>query len=309
MKRLFSRGTPAGDAIEHLEAAVHDIEEQVRDVNARIDRRAGRPLWQAITIGLLFGGIFLASLLWLTEIFVVFVTALVVLAVSELAGALKEKGRLRSRWPLVVMSGLMVPVVFFAGAQGQLWSLVVAMGLAVIIRVGRSVFDSQAQATTLSDIGVAIMVLAYIPFLGSFAVAIAAAPGGQWWVLAGVIIVVSVDTAAYVTGLSFGKTPLAPKISPKKTWEGFIGSLAAAVLAGSLLGPLMLGVPVAVGALLGLVLLGAATLGDLVESLIKRDLGIKDISSWLPGHGGFLDRLDSMLPAMAMLYVMFQIFR
>lgn len=309
MKRLFSRGTPAGDAIEHLEAAVHDIEEQVRDVNARIDRRAGRPLWQAITIGLLFGGIFLASLLWLTEIFVVFVTALVVLAVSELAGALKEKGRLRSRWPLVVMSGLMVPVVFFAGAQGQLWSLVVAMGLAVIIRVGRSVFDSQAQATTLSDIGVAIMVLAYIPFLGSFAVAIAAAPGGQWWVLAGVIIVVSVDTAAYVTGLSFGKTPLAPKISPKKTWEGFIGSLVAALLAGSLLGPLMLGVPVAVGALLGLVLLGAATLGDLVESLIKRDLGIKDISSWLPGHGGFLDRLDSMLPAMAMLYVMFQIFR
>lgn len=309
MKRLFSRGTPAGDAIEHLEAAVHDIEEQVRDVNARIDRRAGRPLWQAITIGLLFGGIFLASLLWLTEIFVIFVTALVVLAVSELAGALKENGRLRSRWPLVVMSGAMVPVVFFAGGQGQLWSLVVAMGLAVIIRAGRSLFDSQARATTLSDIGVAIMVLAYIPFLGSFAVAIAAVPGGQWWVLAGVIIVVSVDTAAYVTGLSFGKTPLAPKISPKKTWEGFIGSLVAAVVAGSLLGPLMIGVPVAVGALLGLVLLGAATLGDLVESLIKRDLGIKDISSWLPGHGGFLDRLDSMLPAMAMLYVMFQIFR
>ena len=309
MKRLFSRGTPAGDAIEHLEAAVHDIEEQVRDVNARIDRRAGRPLWQAITIGLLFGGIFLASLLWLTEIFVIFVTALVVLAVSELAGALKENGRLRSRWPLVVISGAMVPVVFFAGGQGQLWSLVVAMGLAVIIRAGRSLFDSQARATTLSDIGVAIMVLAYIPFLGSFAVAIAVVPGGQWWVLAGVIIVVSVDTAAYVTGLSFGKTPLAPKISPKKTWEGFIGSLVAAVVAGSLLGPLMIGVPVAVGALLGLVLLGAATLGDLVESLIKRDLGIKDISSWLPGHGGFLDRLDSMLPAMAMLYVMFQIFR
>jgi phosphatidate cytidylyltransferase len=288
---------------------VHDIEEQVRDVNARIDRRAGRPLWQAITIGLLFGGIFLASLLWLTEIFVIFVTALVVLAVSELAGALKENGRLRSRWPLVVISGAMVPVVFFAGGQGQLWSLVVAMGLAVIIRAGRSLFDSQARATTLSDIGVAIMVLAYIPFLGSFAVAIAVVPGGQWWVLAGVIIVVSVDTAAYVTGLSFGKTPLAPKISPKKTWEGFIGSLVAAVVAGSLLGPLMIGVPVAVGALLGLVLLGAATLGDLVESLIKRDLGIKDISSWLPGHGGFLDRLDSMLPAMAMLYVMFQIFR
>lgn len=309
MKNPFSRGTPAGDAIESLEAAVHDIEEQVRDVNARIDKRAGRPLWQAIVFGLLFGGLFFASLMWLTEIFVAFVTILVVLAASELAGALRENGRLRSRWPLVVMSGSMVPIAFYAGPVGQLWSLVVAMGLAVIIRAGRSVFDRGARATTLSDIGVAVMVLAYIPFLGSFAVAIAAVPGGQWWVLAGVIIVVSIDTAAYATGLSFGKTPLAPMISPKKTWEGFAGSLVAAVVAGALLGSLMLGVSVAVGILLGLVLLGAATLGDLVESLIKRDLGVKDISSWLPGHGGFLDRLDSMLPAMAMLYVMFQIFR
>jgi len=153
------------------------------------------------------------------------------------------------------------------------------------------------------------MVLAYVPFLGSFAVAIAAVPGGVWWVFAGVIIVVSVDVAAYASGLSFGKHPMAPKISPKKTWEGFAGSLIAAVLAGSLVGTLMLGQTLFVGVLLGLLLLGSATLGDLVESLIKRDLGIKDISSWLPGHGGFLDRLDSMLPSMAMLYVLFQIFR
>lgn len=309
VKRLFSRGTPAGDAIEHIEAAVHDIEEQVRDVNARIDQRAGRPLWQAITIGLLLGGVFLASLLWLVQLFLLFVMALVIVAVSELAGALKEEGRLRSRWPLVIVSGSMIPVAFYAGPEGQLWSLVVAMALVVVIRMGRSVVDSGARASTFPDIGVAIMVLAYIPFLGGFAVAIAAVPGGQWWVLAGVIIVVSVDTAAYVTGLNLGRTPLAPKISPKKTWEGFAGSLVAAVVAGSLLGPLMIGVSVWVGVLLGVVLLGSATLGDLVESLIKRDLNIKDISSWLPGHGGFLDRLDSILPSMAMLYVMFQIFR
>jgi phosphatidate cytidylyltransferase len=101
---------------------------------------------------------------------------------------------------------------------------------------------------------------------------------------------------------------MAPKISPKKTWEGFAGSLIVALIAGSLLGTLMLGVPLWVSLLLGAVLVGSATLGDLVESLIKRDLEIKDISSWLPGHGGFLDRLDSMLPSMAMLYVMVQIF-
>jgi len=118
-----------------------------------------------------------------------------------------------------------------------------------------------------------------------------------------------VDVAAYASGLILGKTPLAPKISPKKTWEGFLGSLLAALVASALLGTLMLGQPLWVSLLLGFLLLGSATLGDLVESLIKRDLGIKDISSWLPGHGGFLDRLDSMLPSMAMLYVMFQIFR
>ena len=309
IRRLFTRGTPAGDALDSLEAAVMDLEEQVRDVNARIDQRAGRPLWQAITFGLLLGGVFLGSLFWLVEFFVAFVTLLVIFAVIELAGALKEKGNLRSRLPLVLVSAAMIPVAYFGGSEGHLWSLVGAMVVVTLIRVGRSVFDPPARPTTLSDTGVAIMVLAYVPFLGSFAVAIAAVPGGVWWVFAGVIIVVSVDVAAYASGLSFGKHPMAPKISPKKTWEGFAGSLIAAVLAGSLVGTLMLGQTLFVGVLLGLLLLGSATLGDLVESLIKRDLGIKDISSWLPGHGGFLDRLDSMLPSMAMLYVLFQIFR
>ncbi|MEL0149831.1 MAG: phosphatidate cytidylyltransferase, partial [Pontimonas sp.] len=96
--------------------------------------------------------------------------------------------------------------------------------------------------------------------------------------------------------------------SPKKTWEGFAGSLLAALLAGGLLGVFLLGLEWWQGIIVGALLLGSATLGDLIESLIKRDLGIKDISSWLPGHGGFLDRLDSMLPSMAMLYVLFQIF-
>jgi phosphatidate cytidylyltransferase len=309
IRRLFSRGTHAAEALDTIEAAVLDLEEQVRDVNARIDKRAGRPLWQAITFGLLLGGVFLASLFWLVELFVVFVTGLVIFAVLELAGALKEKGRLRTRWPLVIVSASMVPVAFFQGAEGHLWSLVVAMVAVTLMRVGRSVFDSPARATTVPDIGVAIMVLAYIPFLAGFAVAIAAVPGGVWWVFAGVIVVVSVDVAAYVSGLSFGKHPLAPKISPKKTWEGFLGSLIAALVAGGLVGTLMLSQPVWVGLLLGALLLGSATLGDLIESLIKRDLAIKDISSWLPGHGGFLDRLDSMLPSMAMLYVLFQIFR
>lgn len=309
IRRLFSRGTPAAEAIDTIEAAVLDLEGQVRDVNARIDKRAGRPLWQAITFGLLLGGGFLASLFFFVELFVVYVTGLVVFAVLELAGALKEKGSLRFRLPLVLVSASMIPVAFFGGPEGHLWSFVGAIVVVTVLRLARSVVDASARPSTLPDMGVAIMVLAYIPFLGSFAAAIAAVPGGVWWVFAGVIIVVSVDVTAYVSGLAWGKNPLAPKISPKKTWEGFLGSLLGALVAGALVGTLMLGQPLWVGLLLGTLLLGSATLGDLVESLIKRDLGIKDISSWLPGHGGFLDRLDSMLPSMAMLYVLFQIFR
>jgi len=295
------------EPLAQFEAAVHDMEEQVREVNARIDKRAGRPLWQAITFGLLLGGVFLASLFFVGELFMLFVTALVVFATLELAGALVEKGRLRSRWPLVTISAAMPPVVFFLGPVGHLWVLLGGVTLAALIRLGRAVVQSESRPTTASDIGVAILVLTYIPFLGSFALALHSAPGGMWWVFAGVAIVVSVDVGAYVTGLSLGRTPLAPKISPKKTWEGFAGSAVAALISGGLLAPFALDLPVWVGIVLGLLLLGSATLGDLIESLIKRDLGVKDISSWLPGHGGFLDRLDSILPSMALLFVAYQI--
>ena len=300
--------SPVTQQLDNLESVVSDIEGQVREVNARIDQRAGRPLWQAIGMGLLLGGAFVASLLWLVDLFVAFVTVLVIFAVLELSGALALKGRLQSKWPLVILSAAMVPVAWVLSAEGQVWTLLGAIVIAAVIRAGRSILQPGSRATTLSDIGVAILVLTYIPFLGSFAAAIAATEVGRLWVLAGVVIVVSVDTGAYVTGLSFGKTPMAPKISPKKTWEGFAGSSVAALLAGGLFGVFLLDVGLWVGLLLGAVLLGSATLGDLVESLIKRDLDIKDISSWLPGHGGFLDRLDSVLPSMAMLFVMFQIF-
>jgi phosphatidate cytidylyltransferase len=300
--------SPVTQQLDNLESVVSDIEGQVREVNARIDQRAGRPLWQAIGMGLLLGGAFVASLLWLVDLFVAFVTVLVIFAVLELSGALALKGRLQSKWPLVILSAAMVPVAWVLGAEGQVRTLLGAIVIAAVIRAGRSILQPGSRATTLSDIGVAILVLTYIPFLGSFAAAIAATEVGRLWVLAGVVIVVSVDTGAYVTGLSFGKTPMAPKISPKKTWEGFAGSSVAALLAGGLFGVFLLDVGLWVGLLLGAVLLGSATLGDLVESLIKRDLDIKDISSWLPGHGGFLDRLDSVLPSMAMLFVMFQIF-
>ncbi len=148
----------------------------------------------------------------------------------------------------------------------------------------------------------------YVAFMAGFTVLLTAQDGGQWWTLAFLIVVVAVDTGAYASGLAFGKHLMAPTISPKKTWEGFAGSVAAALIAGILLAIFMLQQPWWVGVILALAMVLTATSGDLAESLIKRDLGIKDISSFLPGHGGFLDRLDSALLSGAVAYALFLIF-
>jgi phosphatidate cytidylyltransferase len=128
--------SPVTQQLDNLESVVSDIEGQVREVNARIDQRAGRPLWQAIGMGLLLGGAFVASLLWLVDLFVAFVTVLVIFAVLELSGALALKGRLQSKWPLVILSAAMVPVAWVLGAEGQVWTLLGAIVIAAVIRAG-----------------------------------------------------------------------------------------------------------------------------------------------------------------------------
>jgi phosphatidate cytidylyltransferase len=149
------------------------------------------------------------------------------------------------------------------------------------------------------DILAGTLVQLYVAFAASLCVLLLRQDGGQWWVLAFIIIAVAADTGAYATGLSFGRHPMAPRISPKKTWEGFGGAVLAALIAGVLLAIFMLGLVWWTGLIIGAAILVTATLGDLGESMIKRDLGIKDMSSWLPGHGGVLDRLDSILPSAA----------
>jgi phosphatidate cytidylyltransferase len=131
---------------------------------------------------------------------------------------------------------------------------------------------------------------------------------GVAWVILAFVVTWGNDTFAYFAGHAFGRHKLYERISPKKTWEGFAGGAAASLVAGVLLSTLMLGNTWWFGLIFGAAIFLSATLGDLVESLIKRDIGIKDMSSWLPGHGGFLDRLDSILPSAAVAYVAFRIF-
>jgi len=287
-----------------------DFETQARAANDKINARTGRPLLRAIGVGLILGGSLLVSLLILKELYMLFAGALVAFVAYELATALRSAGRDVPRIPTVVAAVAVVPATFYWGDEGHWW---VTLGGIAVIAVWRLIelVRPSARASSknvLLDLGAGAFIMIYVAFMAGFTVLLTAQDGGQWWTLAFLIVVVAVDTGAYASGLAFGKHLMAPTISPKKTWEGFAGSVAAALLAGILLAIFMLQQPWWVGVILALAMVLTATSGDLAESLIKRDLGIKDISSFLPGHGGFLDRLDSALLSGAVAYALFLIF-
>jgi phosphatidate cytidylyltransferase len=153
------------------------------------------------------------------------------------------------------------------------------------------------SAHFVRDVTAGLFVAAYVPLFCSFATLLVVAPDGVARVLTFMICVVASDVGGYAAGVLAGRHPMAPTISPKKSWEGFAGSLVAGSTAGALSVVLGLGAPWWAGALTGALLVLTATLGDLVESMVKRDLGIKDMGNLLPGHGGLMDRMDSLLPA------------
>jgi phosphatidate cytidylyltransferase len=158
------------------------------------------------------------------------------------------------------------------------------------------------------DVGASAFVLLYVPTLASFAVLSVHAHDGAARILAFVATVVCSDTGGYATGVMFGKHPLAPIVSKGKTWEGFAGSVVACSVAGVLFMTLTFHHAWWKGLLFGLAIVATATLGDLGESMIKRDIGVKDMGRLLPGHGGIMDRLDSLLPCAAVAYLLLSAF-
>lgn len=294
-----------------------DIERQFEASKAQFDQaqekinaRTGRNLILAIAIGLVFGGALLLSLLVIKELFLVFAVVIVAFASYELAQALRKGDFDVPRIPTVAVAVAVVPFAYFGGAGGQLLAVLGDILLVSLWRLLEQLSSTRRTSARalLRDLGASAFVQGYVTFLATFAVVLTAADGGQWWTLAFVIVAISADTGAYASGLAFGRHPMAPVISPKKTWEGFAGGAAASVIAGVLLSLFMLGNTWWFGLIFGVAIFLTATLGDLAESLVKRDLGIKDMSSWLPGHGGFLDRLDSILPSAAVAFVAFRIF-
>ncbi len=313
------RGKPSrAEFRAQVKATRADIERQVQArkaqldaTNERIEARTGRNLILAILIGLGFGLLMLFSLIVIKELFMVVAAATIGFSAFELTQALRAAGRDVPRIPTIIAAVAIVPAAYYGHSGGQLVALAGGIVLVWVWRLVEAVVRRPRVRgrLLLRDLGSSALIQLYVAFLGSFAVLLLAENGGQWWTLAFLILVIAIDTGAYATGLSFGRHPMAPTISPKKTWEGFAGAALASVVAGILLSLFMIGRPWWFGVLFGLVLLCTATLGDLAESLIKRDLGIKDMSSWLPGHGGFLDRLDSILPSAAAAYALFLIFR
>ncbi|GLK17468.1 hypothetical protein GCM10017602_19500 [Herbiconiux flava] len=298
-----------------IQAQVRARKEQFDEANEKITARSGRNLVSAILIGVVLAGVMVVSLVVIKELYLVLAVVLVTFGTLELATALRAAKLHVARIPTVFAGVAVVPAAYYWGATGQ-W-LVALAGMLVVtlwrlvevaVRQPRSQGPRPDARALLKDLGAGIFVQVYVSFLASISVLLLAQEGGQWWVLSFIIVVVLVDVGAYASGLNFGKHPMAPTISPKKTWEGLAGALLAALIGGVLLSILLLGQPWWFGLLFGAVITFTATVGDLSESLLKRDIGIKDMSSWLPGHGGFLDRLDSILPSAAAAYLLWVVF-
>ncbi|WP_240665742.1 phosphatidate cytidylyltransferase [Agromyces sp. LHK192] len=301
-----------------MNARKADLERQFEAGRAQFDQaqekikaRTGRNLILAILIGVAFGAALLLSLLVVKQLFMLFAVVVAAFATGELVQALR-KGDIRVPIvPSVAAAVIAVPVSYFFGAAGQVIAVLGGIVLVTLWRLASSGRHRDARQPGRGlglDLAAGAFVQGYVTFLATFTVVLTAADGGEWWTLAFIVTAVAADTGAYAFGLMFGKHPMAPVISPKKTWEGFAGAAGTSLVAGVLLALFMLDQPWWFGLLFGAAILASATIGDLIESLIKRDLGIKDMSSWLPGHGGFLDRLDSILPSAAVAFVAFSIF-
>lgn len=293
-----------------IEAQVKATREQLEHATEVIEAKTGRNLPLAIIIGLALGFAMLFSLIVVKELFMAFAAFVVFFSVIELAWALRSSGRRVPRLPLAIAALATVPAAFYLGDLGHWWVSIGGVGLVVLWRLVELINPKlrAAPSEVWLDLAASSFIQIYIAFLASYSVLLTAKDGGQWWTLAYLILVISVDTGAYATGLTLGRHPMAPKISPKKTWEGFAGSVAAAFIAGILLSVFMIKMPWWFGFIFGAVIVFTATIGDLAESMLKRDLGIKDISSWLPGHGGFLDRMDSIVLSSAAAYLLFLIY-
>ncbi len=272
---------------------------------ANVHKKAGRDLPAAIAVGCGLGAIVLVSLLTWKPIFVAVVTIGVSLGVWELIQALRS-GRIAAPLvPTMLAAAALAPAAYLAGPEG----LSVAFALScVVIVVWVAVESGRERANAIRDIAGGVFITAYVPLMGGLAALLVAERDGVSRIIVFIVVTISSDIGGYAFGATFGRHPMAPMLSPKKSWEGFAGSVLSCVLVGVVSVVLLLDGAWWIGVILGVAVACFATMGDLAESTLKRDLGIKDMGTLLPGHGGLMDRLDSLVMTIPVTFAVLTIF-
>src|SRR5689334_5681183 len=264
--------------------------------------RAGRNLPAAIGVGVGLGVVIIGSLFWQKFLFIFVVLAAVLLAVDEMIKSLRTGGAVIPRVPVFVGTAAMLIAAYFGGPM----ALLVAMAGTVLA----TIFWRMPGGSVgfVRDTSAGVFLIGYVPLLAGFAVLLVQPEAdGPLRVLTFFLVVVASDVGGYVAGVLFGEQPMAPTISPKKSWEGFGGSTVACIGGGlASVGLLPDGNWWDCGSV-GAVAVVAGTVGDLCDSMTKRDLGIKHMSNLLPGHGGVMDRLDSLLATAPAVWLLLHI--
>ena len=260
--------------------------------------RAGRNLPAAIAVGLSLGLMVLGSLLVWKPAFLGVIAAAACVGIWEMARAMRITGAHPPLVPLLGGGLVITGLGWFAGEDAVVLGLVATVLSAVVWRL------ADRPAEFRRDFVASLLITVYVPFLLTFGILLSLPDDGEWRVLVTLIAVILSDTGGYAFGVFLGKHPMAPLISPKKSWEGFAGSVTAAAVGSSIVLYFLLDVPFYGGLLFGAAVSVMAVIGDLAESMLKRDLGIKDMSRLLPGHGGLMDRLDSILFAVPTAYLL-----
>ncbi|KLO29189.1 phosphatidate cytidylyltransferase [Mycobacterium haemophilum] len=282
---------------------------------AKKTSRAGRNLPAAIAVGLSIGGALVATLVFAPRIWVVLCAGAIFVASHEVVRRLREAGYVIPVIPLLIGGQLTVWLTWPYRAAGALAgfgaTVVVCMIWRLFLRDDSRRHESQEAlagpppaSNYLRDASATVFLAAWVPLFASFAALLVYPKDGAGRVFCLMIAVVASDVGGYTVGVLFGKHPMVPRISPNKSWEGFVGSLVCGITATVLTATFLAGKMPWVGAVLGFVLVLTCTLGDLVESQVKRDLGIKDMGRLLPGHGGLMDRLDGVLPSAVAAWTM-----
>jgi phosphatidate cytidylyltransferase len=265
-------------------------------------RRTGRNLPVAIAVGAALGGLAVLTLFTVKATFLLYMGAMVVVALWELSRALGSRGIYFPLIPVLAGGAALITLGYWVGVRDALAALALTFVVLLAWRL-------RGGATGyLRDVTASVFALIYLPLPAMFVALMLIRPDGDRRVLLFLILTVCSDVGGYLAGIGFGKHLMAPAISPKKTWEGLSGSAVFCLAAGAVGLPLLLNGHVWQGLLLGLAAVAVATLGDLVESMIKRDLQIKDMGSVLPGHGGVLDRIDAMLLMAPVIWLLLELF-